>query len=211
VIKAIVVLLILMTGVAYAGQTAKTTGQCSPIATNNKGTITINCPGMSEEQSEQILKILNKILAEKLDYNEVMNKLDEILYEVTSKISQLEYREIATLDYKGDKDLGGYSVPGPLSGWTKDYIISKDSVKQIRTDEVAIAHYKELSDKYPKYPFSYWALAQVYRIRGDIIWRNYAREAVNILRITTAIPGHSSNHDQILSSLNEMLLASDIK
>ena len=63
---------------ALAQQPASTSGSCSPIAPANTGSITINCPGMSKEQGDKMLAILNKILANQLDPNVVLAKLDEI-------------------------------------------------------------------------------------------------------------------------------------
>jgi len=63
---------------AFAQQTASTSAPCSPIAPANTGSITINCPGISKEQGQKMLAILNKILANQLDPNLVMAKLDEI-------------------------------------------------------------------------------------------------------------------------------------
>jgi hypothetical protein len=64
---------------ALLQQSATTSGQCSPISPNNSGAITINCPGMSKEQGQKMIAILNKILADQLDPDAVMAKLDEII------------------------------------------------------------------------------------------------------------------------------------
>jgi hypothetical protein len=63
---------------AFAQQSATTSAPCSPIAPENTGTITINCPGMSKGQGQKMIAILNKILADKIDTDKVMAKLDEI-------------------------------------------------------------------------------------------------------------------------------------
>lgn len=60
-------------------QTSTTSGPCSPIAPNNSGSITINCAGISKQQGEEMLRILNKILTERLDTKTVLAKLDEVL------------------------------------------------------------------------------------------------------------------------------------
>jgi len=58
---------------------ADTSGKCSPAVTGNNNQFTINCPGMSKEQGQNMLDILNTILAKELDPKKVMTKLDEIL------------------------------------------------------------------------------------------------------------------------------------
>lgn len=68
----------LVSSLAMAQTTTSTSGPCSPIAPNNSGSITIECPGMSEEQARKMVAILNKIVANQLDPAAVMAKLDEI-------------------------------------------------------------------------------------------------------------------------------------
>ena len=56
---------------------AITRGSCSPANTGNNNTFTIAC-GIGKEQGDALLQIINKILANQLDPNTVMTKLDEI-------------------------------------------------------------------------------------------------------------------------------------
>jgi hypothetical protein len=56
---------------------ATTRGACSPANTGNNNTFTITC-GVGKEQGDALLQIINKILANQLDPNAVMSKLDEI-------------------------------------------------------------------------------------------------------------------------------------
>lgn len=56
---------------------AETSGPCSPAVTGSSNTFTINC-GIGKEQGAALLKIVNKILANQLDTNAVMSKLDEL-------------------------------------------------------------------------------------------------------------------------------------
>jgi hypothetical protein len=55
-----------------------TTGACSQIIADNKGTINISCPGFSREQMRQMISILNRIEKDRLDPHLVFEKLDEI-------------------------------------------------------------------------------------------------------------------------------------
>jgi hypothetical protein len=57
---------------------ASTSQPCSVANTGNGNKIQINC-GIGKEQGEKVLAILNKIVANHLDPNAVMAKLDEIL------------------------------------------------------------------------------------------------------------------------------------
>jgi hypothetical protein len=62
---------------------ATTKGRCSPAVTGSKNTFVINC-GIDQKQGQEMLTILNRILAEQLDPNAVMRKLDEILGAVST-------------------------------------------------------------------------------------------------------------------------------
>jgi hypothetical protein len=56
---------------------ATTNTPCSIANTGSDNKIQINC-GIGKEQGDRMLAILNKILADKLDTDVVMKKLDEI-------------------------------------------------------------------------------------------------------------------------------------
>ena len=66
-----------------APPSVQTKGACSPVATGNNNTFSITC-GIGKEQGQQMLGILNKILASQLDPNTVTAKLDEILAQLVA-------------------------------------------------------------------------------------------------------------------------------
>jgi hypothetical protein len=80
---------------------AETSGPCSPAVSGNNNQFTINCPGISKEQGQKMLDILNKILKDQLDPQKVMIKLDEI----ENGIRQLAAREWAELTGAQIQDL----------------------------------------------------------------------------------------------------------
>src|SRR5258708_16779170 len=69
---------------------AETIGTCSPAVTGSQNTFTINC-GIDKKQGQKMLDILNKILANQLDPDAVMAKLDEILKAVNPNIPAKTY------------------------------------------------------------------------------------------------------------------------
>jgi hypothetical protein len=81
--------LLLFSSVAVAQQSATTSAPCSPITPNNTGSITINCPGVSKEDGRKMLAILNRILANQINPDLVMVKLDEIQQGVSSIETEL--------------------------------------------------------------------------------------------------------------------------
>jgi len=58
---------------------ANTTGPCSPVVTGGNNQFRINCgSGITKEQGDALLKILNKILRDQLDPEAVMDSLKDI-------------------------------------------------------------------------------------------------------------------------------------
>jgi len=58
----------------------ETKGVCSPIAPDNKGTITITCSGFSDKQNKQIMDFLKQLSSEQAKDQEVLlQKLDQII------------------------------------------------------------------------------------------------------------------------------------
>lgn len=57
---------------------AETKGTCSPAVSGNNNQVSIRCQGISEEQAKRMTSILNKVLANQIDPDLVMGKLDEI-------------------------------------------------------------------------------------------------------------------------------------
>src|SRR5258708_37338250 len=66
-------------------------GDCSINSIGSNNQFTIDCRGISKEQGQKMLAILNKILANQLDPDAVMAKLDEILKAVNPNIPAKTY------------------------------------------------------------------------------------------------------------------------
>lgn len=88
-----ILLLLLFSSFAMA-QSATTSGPCSPVAAQNSGSITINCPGISGEEGRKMLAILNRILVNQINPDLVMVKLDEIQHGVSSIESELAAKKM---------------------------------------------------------------------------------------------------------------------
>lgn len=70
--------------VCQTTSTAHTTGTCSPAIAGNNNQVSISCTGMSAAKANQMIALMNKILAERLDLSQVNSKLDEIHEELGS-------------------------------------------------------------------------------------------------------------------------------
>lgn len=139
--------------------------------------------------------------------DELLQNKIEIGQQAVQELTQIhEYGEVATWNYQGSQSISKtYSLPGPLSGWIDGYVKDTPSGKKVRFDDKAISHFKEILRKHPKYPFSYFFLAEAYRLRGNIELSNkYARQSMEILQITIKIPNHSPDHDDALNILKSL-------
>ncbi len=70
--------------------TASTKGICSPAVTGSNNTFSITC-GIGKQQGQKMIEILNRILADRLDPDAVMKKLDEILHAVNPNLPAKTY------------------------------------------------------------------------------------------------------------------------
>ena len=75
-------------------QSNTTSGPCSPIAPGNRGSIVIECPGLSKEHADELLKIVNRILENQLDPVAVLAKLDEMHRDIREVRGNQGWREL---------------------------------------------------------------------------------------------------------------------
>jgi len=79
-LKSLLILSFLLLSTSRAQQSNTTSGQCSPIAPNNSGSVTINCSGLTAAQRQLLANIpalLTKLLASQTDNtSEILSKLD---------------------------------------------------------------------------------------------------------------------------------------
>lgn len=209
-----------------AGQTVeqKTQGVCSPaVITNGNVVITCNGSSVSPLEMKKLQKgvdILNAILKE--NDAQVISKLDAVLAlldplkdEVALQRKALtniqQYTEVSKLNLVGKT--GNFRPPlseetgisRGLEGAFRTYDVDGEEHATVLCDETAIRKFRGVIQSYPKFPFSYYALAFCLRAQGDNSWMDYANRAAEILRITITIDGHHSSHDVILRELDKAL------
>lgn len=123
-----------------------------------------------------------------------------------------EYVEVATWNMDGEAMLwNSQKLETPVSGWDKDYRKKKPIIEdnQWECGSAALYHYREVMEQYPKFPFTYYVLAKCLHAKGEPAWEEYAAKAVAILKKTTRISGHSSDHADALVELSAFLEAID--
>jgi hypothetical protein len=68
----------------------------------------------------------------------------------------------------------------------------------VKNGNTVLPEINAVIEKYPNFPFSYWAKYNLLKTNGDSHWKEFAKKAANIFEITTSIKGHNSMHDEAL-------------
>ena len=76
---------------------------------------------------------------------------------------------------------------------------------QPQCDVQGLALFVSVAREFPDFPFSHWALAHCLKRLGNPQWRIHAESAMNILQHTTRISGHSPDHDQARTQMEQLL------
>lgn len=117
-----------------------------------------------------------------------------------------DFGEVATYTFDGYQQSGQFLSPStPVSKWSQGYLTVANNNYLFKCNPDAIKHYKEIIDKYPRFPFPYLALSGCLLKNQDPSWRKYAIKAKSILEITTQIPLHCEAHDGWLKQINKIL------
>lgn len=141
------------------------------------------------------------------DENERLRKLAQEIENLQKDIIAIrDYSDMASLNALGKPHSDGdivwnTAISRILEGtWEK-----RENQFVMRRDKEAEEKYREVIQKFPKFPFAYYFLALCLKYRGDEEWEIYAKKAVEILEITTTISGHKSHHDDVLQKLYRYL------
>lgn len=123
-------------------------------------------------------------------------------------IFQSDYSIVAKQDMYGLEVHYGYGFTGgetELSKLMTKVLIEKEGKIDINLSDTSLFYAKQVIGKYPHFPFAYYAIAKILSTRNNTDWIPYARKAIEILNITTSIPGHNLNHDQVFTILKGAL------
>jgi hypothetical protein len=142
-----------------------------------------------------------------------LQKQTEISNDKISDLKDLEttvkYKEIAKMDcqgyvYMGKMVIKGYPINNIMKGLLRIKTNKKTKKITVPKDKEAIKKYKEAIELYPDYPFSYFALALVYKEQGKKKWKEYAKQAKDIFEITTTLDDVNKDHIEALKTLKKL-------
>ena len=138
---------------------------------------------------------------------EERNKRIQILEDGINNIK--EYSYYATLDIYGrNMNVGnGLSLKSDLSNRMEKVVTVVNEKIFVKNDKANLVIIDEVIEKYPNFPFGYFAKYNILKAFNDSEWRTYAKKAVAIFEITTTIKGHHETHDEALGFLRRDLAA----
>jgi hypothetical protein len=114
-----------------------------------------------------------------------------------------EYWEVARLNVSGTHFTGGdlqeHTQWNDIIG---AHIHDRSGKAVWDCDPLALDAYTQLIQLDPKFPFPYFFRASCNHLGNTGEWQKDIEAAQTILRITTQIPGHNQNHDEILSMID---------
>lgn len=148
--------------------------------------------------------MLSKIGAYQSDIEE-RNKQILLLESEINNIK--EYGYYATLDIYGRSiNVGnGLTFTSDLSNRMEKVLIVVDGKVFVKNDKAILPILDEVIEKYPNFPFGYFAKFNILKAYNDPTWKTYAKKAASIFEITTTIKGHNPSQDEALSILRRDL------
>jgi hypothetical protein len=114
-----------------------------------------------------------------------------------------DYADVSKLNQSGKPFVAGWGLEysTQLSRIMEATLTEEDGMVYFKCDDESLKRYERAIQEYPRFPFSYYAMAYCLQGRGDNKWREYASKAVSIFKITTKIGGHKESHDEALKVL----------
>ena len=130
-------------------------------------------------------------------------RADSLRNELGTLQQKQEYWEVARLNAFGLHFIGGdLQDHTELNNIIGAYIHDQNGRVTWDCSPTSIEAYTKAVNFDPKFPFSYFYRASCYRLSNATEWQKDADTAQRLFRVTTQIPGHNQNHDEILKMLD---------
>ncbi len=168
------------------------------------------------EKNKEIAKLEKDLLPFKVfalqkytgDESERLHKLASDIRKMQGDIDAVkQYSDVATMDMIGKNFIGHGVIVSPTE--ITGIMAGALEGNQFATTTGAEKKYREVAEKFPTFPFSYFLISRCLRARDDPSWKDYAHVALDILEKTTTIAGHHQDHDKVLRILQLELLTPD--
>jgi len=120
-----------------------------------------------------------------------------------------DYANVSKLNPSGKSFVAGWGLTHStgISRIIEPALTEEDGKVYFKCDDESLKRYERTIQEYPRFPFSYYAMADCLRRRGDNRWREYALKAKRVFEKTTKIGDHDKSHEEalevLLRSLND--------
>jgi hypothetical protein len=148
-------------------------------------------------QNRSLLKQNKELLRNVANYQTLLEKQNETVKNVR------DFAYMAQLDPTGKSFVAGEGLTykTEISRIMEPALTQQDGKAYFKCEEESLKRYERAIQEYPRFPFSYYGMAECLRKNGNNRWREYAEKAISILEKTTEIDGHKESHEQALNHL----------
>jgi hypothetical protein len=161
----------------------------------------------------RVLTIVGSIFAlvGAIGYYAISKVLDR---QKNEEIARLENDLVAVRDYADIAQLNLIGKPfidtaiiwnSDLSSMLEGTYTIEGTYVTFKNDHESDQKFKAVIERYPRFPFAYYALAWSLRSKGKPEWVIYAHIAREKLEKTSLVSGHHPNHDQTLQQIKNAL------
>ena len=124
------------------------------------------------------------------------------------RIEKIEYQDVAQYSASGNKSGSVEGVPivrTPINNWDKRFMIREDGHPVWKCSNEIKGICRDVIQKMPMYPFTYYVLALCKKESNDPSWESDARKALSIFIKTTAVKDHHPDHDRVIGDVKKIL------
>jgi len=152
--------------------------------------------------------LITKLQTQIYSYQDSIEKKDSRIAELENTTNSiLGYSYVARLDIRGTTGVAGRGLTEttPISKLMKHALVEEKGKLLVKCDTKSTETYYQVISKFPRFPFSYYALAVCLHKQKDDSWKEYAMKAIEILDNTTILSDHNQNHEEALKELKGLL------
>lgn len=181
---------------------------------NNQDVKIIGLGEMTDQQEKKIRILEQTTRGQKKEVASLKGRVVQLEEENEKQRMEMEglkeisaFYEVASWTLEGKLKLwNGQFVDSPVAGWTDNYYLKRNGeAHRWECGSVALFHYREIMEQYPKFPFPYYVVSQCLKMKGEPSWEEYAKKGLAIVEKTTQVSGHVSDHDTVLAELQSLL------
>jgi hypothetical protein len=170
----------------------------------NQNTFLLNSNVDVSETNKKLISQNNDMLEKIQKYEHDIAERNKRIESLKNQVDKVkEYGYYATLDLYGRNFIPGNGIKSnsDLSDRMEKILTEVNGKTFVKNGNTVLPEIDAVIEKYPNFPFGYWAKYNLLKTKGDRNWKEFAKKAANIFEITTSINGHNSMHDEALKAV----------